>query len=420
MILGAGAAGFGACHQFTKAGLSVAIADRNPGYGGTAVYSGVSCWEPGVSRSGVHEVLARRLLKKENAQVQKTVPSGRIVGSDSTEWVSPRFPWGLSMDADEPYENSLRRCQQFCKSSVDFRRFMTEGQALSKEMSTLMRENSGICSEFFGYSYVSCETEGNQVTSVTISNMQETVKIRARHFLDCTGSIVLARDAGCEYAIGDDSGALSGINGATVVFRVSKNTQTEPLIIKDYPDPTNWEQDCLPHVVSCFNLYPNGDINVNMLPTMTGEELIQFGTQAWQIGCSRVKKYWNRMQSEFGLADYEIVEVFELGIREDYRLIGRHVLDISEILEGKTEGEQVIAIADHPMDLHGVKGFRIGELEIPYGIPFDCCRPREYDNLFVVCRGASFTHAAASSARLTRTMMSMGEGAAQKIMELIR
>ena len=126
------------------------------------------------------------------------------------------------------------------------------------------------------------------------------------------------------------------------------------------------------------------------------------------------------MQSEFGLADYEIVEVFELGIREDYRLIGRHVLDISEILEGKTEGEQVIAIADHPMDLHGVKGFRIGELEIPYGIPFDCCRPREYDNLFVVCRGASFTHAAASSARLTRTMMSMGEGAAQKIMELIR
>ena len=42
----------------------------------------------------------------------------------------------------------------------------------------------------------------------------------------------------------------------------------------------------------------------------------------------------------------------------------------------------------------------------------------EFDNLFAACRGASFTHIAASSARLTRTMLSLGEGVGEYISEL--
>jgi hypothetical protein len=41
----------------------------------------------------------------------------------------------------------------------------------------------------------------------------------------------------------------------------------------------------------------------------------------------------------------------------------------------------------------------------------------EFDNLFVACRGASFTHIAASSSRLSRTMISMGEGVGEYISE---
>jgi hypothetical protein len=51
------------------------------------------------------------------------------------------------------------------------------------------------------------------------------------------------------------------------------------------------------------------------------------------------------------------------------------------------------------------------ELKVGYGIPFRCLMPLEYDNLLVACRGASFSHIAASSCRLSRTMMVLGEAA---------
>ena len=81
--------------------------------------------------------------------------------------------------------------------------------------------------------------------------------------------------------------------------------------------------------------------------------------------------------------------------------------------------DEIIAIADHAMDSHG-SGDGCKELEVPYGIPFSCTRPKEYDNMFVACRGASFSHIAASSARLSRTMLSLGEGVGNKISEIIK
>jgi hypothetical protein len=45
---------------------------------------------------------------------------------------------------------------------------------------------------------------------------------------------------------------------------------------------------------------------------------------------------------------------------------------------------------------------------------------KEFENLFVACRGASFTHIAGSSARLSRTVLSMGEGVGEYISELLK
>ena len=52
-------------------------------------------------------------------------------------------------------------------------------------------------------------------------------------------------------------------------------------------------------------------------------------------------------------------------------------------------------------------------MEQPYGIPYSCLLPAEYDNLIAASRGASFSHIAASSCRLSRTMMALGEAAGQ-------
>lgn len=172
--------------------------------------------------------------------------------------------------------------------------------------------------------------------------------------------------------------------------------------------------------VSCFNVYPNGDINVNMLPTLTGAEWRALGETAPAVGIARVWRYWRYMQAEKGLADRHIVKIFSPGIREDWRLVGRRVLTLEDITADFAIREDTIAIADHALDTHGLKNAVPGELAHPYAIPLDCTRPVEYDNLFVVCRGASFSHTAASSARLTRTMMSMGEGVAAHLAKVLQ
>jgi hypothetical protein len=50
-------------------------------------------------------------------------------------------------------------------------------------------------------------------------------------------------------------------------------------------------------------------------------------------------------------------------------------------------------------------------LDEPYGIPYRCLLPRSLDNLLVACRGAGFSSLAASSCRLSRTMMQLGQAA---------
>ena len=42
---------------------------------------------------------------------------------------------------------------------------------------------------------------------------------------------------------------------------------------------------------------------------------------------------------------------------------------------------------------------------------YRCLLPCRTENLMIACRGASFTHIAASSCRLSRTMMTLGQAA---------
>jgi len=47
----------------------------------------------------------------------------------------------------------------------------------------------------------------------------------------------------------------------------------------------------------------------------------------------------------------------------------------------------------------------------PYGVPYRCLLPKGVNNLFIASRAASFSHIAASSCRLSRTMMTLGQAA---------
>ena len=87
------------------------------------------------------------------------------------------------------------------------------------------------------------------------------------------------------------------------------------------------------------------------------------------------------------------------------------MLNENDLIAGQKgqEHRDLIVIADHQMDLHGAKN--PNRIVYPYGIPYRCLLPEGTDNLLVAGRIAGFSCLAASSCRLSRTIIRLGEAA---------
>ncbi len=442
-IVGAGAGGIGCAYRLIKEGASVVIVDKNPGFGGTMVFSGVDGWEPGVSLDGLHTLICKELEGIPLAcHVTEVIPNlnifDRSVGRDWEKHSFSERPWSFSAPMGDAYETTLGRCLSIRGENGAMKRFQFDSDMFNIALGNIFAPYRENLKTFFGYSYVSCTKEDGRIVSITVSDGGDEIKICADYFIDASGDIVLARDAGCAYTVGTESRDAYGepsapdkasktVNAVTYVFRISKSD--DPSHIDPLPewvkstDLGDWEEKEMRRCVSFTAQYPNGDVNFNMLPTMQGSEYFSLGESADTIGHARVYKYWSYLQNEKNMKGYTLKRIFNAGIRESYRLVGRYVLREQDLRAGGPISEDLIgrtvAVADHAMDIHGKSGM-CKELNDPYKIPVECTMTNEFDNLFVACRGASFTHIAASSARLSRTMLSLGEGVGEYIAELIR
>jgi len=438
-ILGAGAGGTGCAYRLIKNGISTVVIDKNPDFGGTAVFSGVDGWEPGVSLDGIHILLKDELEKKEKgAHAVTGVPNTNVLSSEfDHDWKNhsfDRLPFWYCMNTGIGYSDTLGRCKTMSKNGNC--RFQFEPDLMREAIHTVFSPYLANLTGLFEYSYKSCTVEEGKIKSIIVTKNGEDTKIVADFFADASGDIVLARDAGCQYAFGSDgpedynepsaTAKSDSINGVTYLFRISRSPDPDHIdeIPAEYKtaDIEEWVGNRMRTVLSYCAQYPNGDISVNMLPTLEGKEYFDLGDSADRIGKARVYAYWNYLQTEKGMKGWHIEKIFDAGIRESYRLKGKYVLREQDLREGMLKQPKIgrtVAIADHALDVHG-EGALAKELEIPYEIPIECAMTNEYENLFVVCRGASFSHIAAASARLTRTMLSMGEGVGEYISEQIK
>ena len=423
-IIGGGSAGVGAAYRLQKAGnIKVILIERNAGLGGVSVFGGVNCWEPGIGGPGIHSTLARRLLSQ---------PGAACVGK-STDFPNSKIRWGLSRSCESPYEAT---CLRAGVSKTQWRRFHFEPDAMCQAMRGLFHQDS--IQFLFGAQLETVERRDRRICSVGIRKENgEMLRVLACLYLDCSGDIALARQTGCGYWFGEDSAGRFGepsapekasntVNAPSLIFRVSKSNAPayQNDLSEDLEAPVRqWMQKTVEteNLVSAINEYPNGDLNVNMLPTMESTEFFRLGYQkAMEICQARVWRYWEWMRREKGFGDYRIQSIFPMmGIRESWRLSGVYTLteqDVRAGLGNQRHADRVIALADHALDTHGrtkIQGARCPELLRPYGILYDCMLPVEVDNLLVACRGSSFSHIAASSARLSRTMLSLGEAAGE-------
>ncbi|MBR5307666.1 MAG: FAD-dependent oxidoreductase [Clostridia bacterium] len=434
-VLGAGAGGIGCVYSLVRNGINTVVADINPDFGGTMVFGGVDGWEPGVSLDGLHKILADELCKMPNGgHVTEVVPNCNLFSPDNGwNWDNhsfSKYPWGLCMPTGRTYEETLGRCTSIRGENGTMKRFQFDGRLMPKAVHNVLAPYEKHLTTLFGYAFSDCEVKDGRLVSVTVSNKSESVKIYADYFVDCSGDIVLARAAGCEYAFGCEGkeaynepcarDASDNVNAVSYVFRVTPKEQRgvdEIPCEYEISDIEKWKSERMKKTVTFMCKYPNGDLSLNMLPTMEGKEYFALGERADLIGKARVYAYWQYLQAEKGLDIYRLSEIYSAGIRESYRLVGRYVLTETDVRAGKPQGIQnarVAAIADHALDVHG-EGGMCRELEFPYEIPLECCMAKEYGNLFVACRGASFSHIASASTRLSRTMMSLGESVGKHI-----
>jgi len=422
-VIGGGSAGFAAAWSAAHLGSTVALVEKESMLGGTSTIGGVNNWEPVMGATGVPYRVYQRL---------KTVP--RAVGVYRIErhcgwkkpWEKYVFPGGfIATDPCLTYAQTLLRHGQGMGNEAWFREHchgvIFEPDAMAAAMLDMLKE-TGHCRVFLNAAFAGVKREGGRVSEVTLS---DGTTVRARIFIDATDG-VLCEQLGCNLMSGRESKAefnepgaptnrVNQVNGATLVYRITPIDKKAADLVEPLPQgvPEKCWWGSFP--VAFVGEYPNGDRFVNMLPTMKGEEYLALGQEAAYAECRRrVYAHWHWYQANFDeFRRFKLKMIFpKAGLRETRRVRGEYVLNQNDLIAGlsKQAHGDIIAIADHPMDNHGGSGPG-GEVKEAYGIPYRCLLPLNTQNVLIAGRGASFSAIAASSCRLSRTMMQLGEAA---------
>lgn len=416
-VIGGGSGGFGAALAAARAGVDVVLVERADCLGGNSVRGGVNNWEPGAGGTGFPFELFQRLSKITNAIGIYSM--GRHLSTFDPKKEPFRFPGGeCVIDPSRTYLDTLVRAG---RSHRDLHGVPFEPEAMAAMMLAMLDETKK-CRVLFGAEFVSANADDLNVHSVKLKDGRV---IEADWFVDATGDGLVCVAAGSTQMKGQESretfaepsaptNATAKINGVTLIYRIARTRESRVEPLPDGLSNRCWWAKSFP--VAVFTQYPNGDFNVNMLPTMEGAEFMRLGYRdAFEECRRRVLAHWHDLQTrceEF--RDYRISWTAPaLGIRESRRIVGEYVLTQHDLLAGVSgqKHNDIITLADHPMDTHGSHNAGISGFKEPYGVPFRCLIPKGRRNLLIACRAASFSSLAASSCRLSRTMMQLGQAA---------
>ncbi|MCL4207075.1 MAG: FAD-dependent oxidoreductase [Pirellulaceae bacterium] len=408
-IVGGGSAGVGAAIAAAREGARVVLVERQKRLGGTGVNAFVSSWEPGPGCS-IAEELFQRMKAIGGAGVARSQP------------VQTKSPMGLLLVSDEEeYASSLvralpgdptRRRVPFC---VPYKPEAFD--AIARQM----LDETGNATVLDGTTFFRAEPNvaKTRVESVLAEDRDGRIaRIRAKVFVDSTGDVWLARALGCEVMLGIDPKSRFDEPSAPEkgLLQLNAITRCYRIELSDAP-----RREIAPEAAVAFPRaafvtgWKDGTRTVNMMPTLPGRALIDLGyDECMRRSEQIVRAHWNWLQQIPGFERYELAEIAPmLGIRESYRVVARYVLNEHDLRAGLPgqRHEDIIAVADHPCDIHGAGG-HIVEVPTAYGVPYRCLIPvGPWENLLIACRGAGFSRIAASSVRLQRTMIQLGHAA---------
>jgi 2-polyprenyl-6-methoxyphenol hydroxylase-like FAD-dependent oxidoreductase len=427
-VIGGGSGGFGAALAAARLGVDVVLVERSDKLGGNSVRGGVNIWEPGLGGTAFPFEIYRRL--KREPQAVGIYSMARHLSTFDPAREAYRFPGGETVI--DPARGYLDSLQRHGLGRSEIHGVVFEPEAMAKTMLAMLEE-TGHCRVLFRTEFKRVAMNGSRIQSVTVQKVRfaaggsrmESRTLVADFFVDATGDGLVCEEAGCAMMTGqepraqfDEPGApekaTARVNGVSLLYRVTPAATPAVEPLPEGIAPECWWAKKFP--VAQISTYPNGDRNVNMLPTMEGAEFMELGWVAARRECERrVRAHWHDLQTRCAeFRGYRIESIAPvLGVRETKRVIGEYVLtqhDLDAGISGQKHAD-LICLADHPCDTHGGHNQGIKPLREPYGVPFRCLIPQGTRNLLIACRAASFSSIAASSCRLSRTMMQLGQAA---------
>jgi len=426
LVAGGGSAGFGAALAAARGGLSVLVVEAHDWLGGTSTVAGVSAWESGCGGTGFPFELYHRLKTQPGAvgiygvgrhcawPDEGFYPGGENVLKPELRYADTLVRFGLGYVTYGRREDRPLIRQRF--NGVVF-----EPEAMARTMAAMLAE-TGRVEVRLNTRVVRAAVAAGAVSRVDLSDGSA---VSARWAVDATGDARLCEACGCERLRGEDPRERFGesaapespsgrVNGVTLMFRVTPKAGPGVDALPVGIPECCWWADRFPvaHVVH----FPNGDLSLNLLPTMEGTEFLALGPEAAYAECQRrLRAFWHHWQQRFPeWQAYHLASMAAvLGVRETRRTVCEYMLRQAD-LEGGLAAQRhpdVIAIADHNLDVHGRHAAAGGGVRTAYGVPFRCLRPCGVRNLLVAGRAAGFSALAASSCRLSRTMMQLGQAA---------
>lgn len=279
---------------------------------------------------------------------------------------------------------------------------------------------------------VAAEIVGDMITHAIAErpSTEDSFRIAAKVFIDCTGDGRLGLEAGAPYREGREAQSEFGERlgqpaadnyrlGSTLLFQARKHDRPMPFTAPSWARKVSEEDLALrPHAHAQIDAgmeYGYWWLEWGgMLDTVKDNEHIRDELLAILMGV------WDHIKNggDHGAANWALEWFgFVPGKRESRRFLGQHVLAEADVLDSRPQND-AIAYGGWYIDTHppgGVDASKEHPCEqhkVPYlfDIPLRSCVSRGPRNLMFAGRNISATHIAFASTRVMATCAAMGQG----------
>jgi hypothetical protein len=398
LVCGGGVGGFSAAVSSARSGADTILIESGGFLGGTAtkclVGPFMTCYDAkGEDRiiKGLYSVLEDRLVARGGAVAAKDCPGG---------------------DSHSGYRTPGR---------IGVMPFNTEDLKITMEH---------MCLEYgvkliYHTTLIACDTENGRITCAYAADGNDIIAIKAKSFVDATGSSSLAYKAGAETVRGNDDGTvqtasmffvITGVDKEVLDAYMADHTDMRSRFFMDIIEQgqNDGSFPCGTQKLRIFE-NPNGTWTVNMaqIDGQLNELDSEAVTNAEIAQREQILKILDFLKNRIvGLENIKLLyTASDIGIRESRRIVGKTVFCLDDIKSSRKFDDR-IAVCANSIDIHQKKGVSYSaHNNANYYIPLSCLISKNISNLLVAGKNLSADRYAHAAVRVMPPCIAMGEAA---------